>query len=131
MTDLARLIGTIQRDKAEQAVCPAPEYIGRPYRPGSGTEGAAFQEEWCGYCARDAAFRETDYEGDPALGCQILADTFAFDINDARYPKEWVYGRDGRPSCTAFTTDPKCPVRCDKTIDMFNNRPADHGKETR
>lgn len=120
------MFGTIQRAKREDAVCPAPEYIGRPYRPRSGTEGIAFNEAWCDHCTRDAAFRDTGYEGDPALGCQIIADTFAYEITDPKYPKEWVYGRDGRPSCTAFTTDPTCPVRCDKTLDLF----APTGRET-
>jgi hypothetical protein len=93
-----------------------------PYRPSSGTAGADFQDQWCGRCARDAAFRDGGPDVDPALGCQILADTFAYEITDPKYPKEWVTGPDG-PRCTAFTTDPKCPVRCDKTIDLFARPP--------
>ena len=58
---------------------------------------------------------------DPAKGCLIIADTFAFEITDPKYPKEWVYDKDGRPSCTAFTTDQKKPVRCGKTLDMFEH----------
>lgn len=94
------------------------ERAGKPYRPSTGTEGAAFQERWCDLCARDAAFRA---DPDCGQGCQIVADTFAYDITDPKYPKEWVFDHDGRPSCTAFTTDPKCPVRCDKTLDLFAN----------
>ena len=92
----------------------------RPYRPRTGTEGADFQDRWCGHCARDAAFRDGNYE-DPELGCKILAATFAYDIHDPRYPKEWVW-KHGEGCCTAFTTDPTSPVRCDKTIDMFTGK---------
>lgn len=123
------MIGTLQRAKAESAVCPAPEYIGRPYRPGSGTEGMAFDEVWCDHCTRDRPYRDDPDNLDPGFhGCQIIADTFAYEITDPNYPKEWVYGRDGRPCCTAFTTDPSKPVRCDKTLDMFGS--ATTGKQT-
>lgn len=91
-----------------------------PYRPGSGTEGCDFQDQWCDHCARDAAFRDGGYD-DPALGCKILANTFVYAVTDPEYPKEWIYGKDGRPCCTAYTQDPKLPVRCDKTIDMFDS----------
>lgn len=110
------IIETIMRAKAEAAACPAPEYAGQPYRPGSGTEGMAFDDLWCEHCARDAEWRE---DPDAADGCQILSDTFVYDVDDPNYPKEWVYGRDGRPCCTAFTTDPNKPLRCDKTLDLF------------
>lgn len=79
----------------------------------------AFDEAWCEHCERDREYREGGPDADPAIACQIIADIFAFEIDDPKYPKEWVYGRDGKPCCTAFTTDPKKPVRCDKTIDMF------------
>lgn len=113
------IIGTILRAKAEEAFNTYPEYAGQPYRPGSGTEGMSFDEAWCEHCTRDAEYRNGGPDADPAIACQIIADTFAFDVNDPRYPKEWVYDRKGQPCCTAFTTDPTKPVRCDKTIDMF------------
>lgn len=105
--------------KAAAATRSWPNEAGKPYRPSSGTEGAAFDDAWCAHCARDAAYREAGDDGDPAIACQILSNTFVYDMNDPAYPKEWVYGKDGRPCCTAFTTDPTCPVRCDKTLDMF------------
>lgn len=113
------IFATIQRAKAEEAICPAPEYIGRPYRPGSGTEGMAFDELWCDHCARDAAYREAGEDADPAIACQILSDTLVYSVTDPEYPKEWVYDRNGVPCCTAFTTDPTKPVRCNKTLDLF------------
>lgn len=95
--------------------------MAKPYRPSNGTEGRSFQEYYCDHCERDRAFRETDYEGDPALGCQILADTFVYDVTDPKYPKEWI--EDDRGSrCTAFTTDPTKPLRCDKTADLFADK---------
>ena len=113
------LIETIMEGKAAAATEPWPDQVGKAYRPGSGTEGCAFDDAWCSGCARDAEYREGGDDADPALGCKILADSFCYDINDPKYPKEWIYGRDGRPRCTAFTTDPTKPLRCDRTADLF------------
>ncbi len=67
------------------------------YRPANGTEGDVFMERFCFQCKND------DYpEGD---GCRILANTFAFDVDDERYPSEWIYDKDGKPVCTAFESD--------------------------
>lgn len=110
------IIGIIQAGKVAAATQPSPSRAGKPYRPSSGTEGMAFDEAWCEHCARDAAWRE---DPDAADGCDILSRTFALDITDPEYPKEWVYRSDGMPCCTAFTTDTTKPVRCDKMIDMF------------
>lgn len=90
----------------------------RPYRPSNGSEGIDFHNAWCAHCARDAAMREDDH-ADPANGCWIIAATFAYQIGHPKYPREWIYGEDGRPRCTAFTTDPSRPVRCDRTPDLF------------
>jgi hypothetical protein len=81
----------------------------------------AFDDAWCAHCSRDAAFREDDH-ADGALGCKILADTFVYEKTDPRYPKEWIYNKEGRPCCTAFTTDPSQPVRCDRTLDLFGEK---------
>jgi len=69
------------------------------YQPANGTEGEDFQEVWCVRCKRDAAF-QADMENND--GCPILADTMCFRIDEPGYPKEWVYGDDGEPMCTAF-----------------------------
>lgn len=102
--------------------------MSRPYQPSNGSEGEGFHAAFCDHCARDAAFRETNYEGDPALGCQILADSFCYSVTDPKYPKEWITDDEQGPRCTAFTTDPTCPTRCDKTADMFVS-PAERGTE--
>lgn len=88
----------------------------QPYRPGSGTEGMGFIDHWCGRCARDQAFRDDPDTGD---GCPIVAATFAFAVNDPKYPKEWIADEKGA-RCTAFTTDPNKPIRCDDTPDLFS-----------
>ena len=94
----------------------------RLYRPSNGTEGHCFMGEWCANCARDKAMNgEKDFDDcrEDEL-CQIIADSFAFDVDDERYPKQWVYGKDG-PECTAFIEQgkPIPPERDTKTIDMF------------
>ncbi len=84
-----------------------------PYMPSNGSEGEGFFERFCAYCTRDAAFRETGYDGDLALGCQILAASLR-----GEQQAEWI--SDNRGSrCTSFTTDPAMPIRCDKTADLF------------
>lgn len=90
-----------------------------PYRPSNGSGGEGFFESFCAHCSRDAAFRETGYEGDSALGCQILAATYRYAVDHPDYPKEWISDDQGS-RCTAYTTDPSMPVRCDKTIDLFS-----------
>lgn len=92
--------------------------MARPYRPSNGSEGEGFLEAYCFHCERDRAFRDTNYEGDGALGCQILAATYRYDVNHPDYPKEWIEDERGS-RCTAFTTDPTQPTRCDKTMDLF------------
>lgn len=73
------------------------------YRPSCGTEGADFQEEFCFRCEKDRRFRETD--GDEP-GCQIVSDTFLYEVRDPRYPKEWIIDEQG-PRCTAFEPEVK------------------------
>ena len=39
-----------------------------------------------------------DINGD----CEIIALSMAFDVSNPEYPKEWIYGDDNKPTCTAF-----------------------------
>lgn len=87
------------------------------YRPSNGGEGIDFDDQWCSRCTRDAAFREDPDRND---GCPIYAATFALDVDHPDYPREWIEDEEG-PRCTAFTTDPTMPVRCDRTPDMFSS----------
>lgn len=71
------------------------------YRPSSGIEGEMFMAEFCFRCARDAKFQETQ---DGADGCPIAAAALMYEIEDPRYPPEWISDERGA-RCTAFTLD--------------------------
>ncbi len=46
-------------------------------------------------------------------------------IDDADYPREWIYGEHG-PCCTAFIpVGEPVQYRCDKTLDMFGSTDAE------
>ena len=69
-----------------------------PYRPSSGTEGAAFESAVCDSCGH---YRPAYYETyDCRLG--ILSQTTVYAIGEPGYPAEWVR-RDGVPTCTAWS----------------------------
>lgn len=97
------------------------EQAGQRYEPSNGTEGEIFMSEWCRHCARDRAMREGVEldECDDEEVCQIIAASFAGEA------KEWVYGKDGQPMCTAFVpADQAVPQpRCEHTVDMFGETP--------
>ncbi|MDF3821679.1 hypothetical protein P3G55_17375 [Leptospira sp. 96542] len=90
---------------------------GEPYRPSNGSEGELFMGAWCAACQRDKAFREGEQlDGcDDNEVCAIIGASFRGEA------KEWVYGADGQPKCTAFVPagQPIPAPRCDKTPDMF------------
>ena len=93
------------------------------YRPPNGTEGMCFIERWCSECKRDEAFQRDPDNND---GCPILAATLAYDVTDPKYPKEWIYGTDGYPTCTAFEPiyterGERVQERCPLTKDMFED----------
>ena len=83
---------------------PIKSLLGHKYRPSNGTEGAIFESRWCEKCVRDRAYRESDGN---KPGCEILAMTGAYKVDEPGYPSEWVYGAEG-PMCTAF--DDKEPM---------------------
>lgn len=96
---------------------------GQKYRPSNGTEGEVFFDAWCRQCARDRSMSEGESvdECDDNEVCGIIARTFAHDIDDPEYPREWQYGPDGQPRCTAYVEagQPVPPPRCTRTADMF------------
>jgi hypothetical protein len=101
------------------------ERAGQKYRPSNGTEGEIFMGCWCCQCARDKAMSEGCVfdECDDNERCDIIANTMAFNVEDDEYPKEWTYGQDGQPCCTAFVPagDPIPLPRCTATPDMFGD----------
>lgn len=72
-------------------------HAGEPYQPSNGDEGEQFMGMWCHNCTKDNLDDDTG-EG----GCSIIAYTMALKVDDPDYPKEWVYGPEGQPLCTAF-----------------------------
>lgn len=91
-------------------------FVMKPYRPSNGTEGMDFMESWCANCQHD------EREDKP---CQILGRTLAFQIDDPRYPTEWIETESG-PKCTAYKEigkdyGPEPTERCKKTQDLFNS----------
>ena len=78
------------------------------YRPANGSEGECFMEEFCFQCELDRERQEWEagknrhpWTPEPR-GCQILADTMAYDHADPKYPEEWTFDKKGEPTCTAF-----------------------------
>ena len=93
------------------------EQAGQQYTPSNGTEGEAFWSWWCSRCERDKVMNGTVWDvdaGDDDM-CQILGASFAGEA------KEWVYGQDGQPMCTAFVPmgDKPHEARCDHTQGLF------------
>lgn len=99
------------------------KYAGQKYRPSNATEGSIFINEWCANCAKDKEMSEGKpfEECEPHELCPLIGATHLYDVDDPKYPPEWIYGGDGQPKCTAFIPNGEelTPVRCEKTIDMF------------
>ncbi|MEA4837356.1 MAG: hypothetical protein VB101_03625 [Rhodospirillaceae bacterium] len=88
---------------------------GQSYRPGNFLEGDIFYSEWCALCHREEAHR-TDPD---AEGCPVLAAALIYDRGEPDYPAEWVWGHDGQPKCTIFSTTGTVEPRCPDTLDLF------------
>lgn len=73
------------------------EHSGELYQPSNGTEGEIFMSRFCYKCRHDNFDHDT-CEG----GCGILLRTMVFSISDDEYPREWIIGTDGQPTCSAF-----------------------------
>jgi hypothetical protein len=93
------------------------------YRPSNEIEGSCFHKNWCRHCARDKAMSEgldVD-ECDDNQICKIIGDTMTYDIDDEKYPVEWVY-KNGVPTCTAFIqAGEPIPLKDDLTMDLFED----------
>jgi hypothetical protein len=61
---------------------------GKPYRPESAEEGLRFMEGHCRQCKNEPI-------------CAIPYLSVLWNVG-ANYPKEWVVGDDGAPTCTGF-----------------------------
>jgi hypothetical protein len=99
------------------------DIVGTKYRPSNGSEGELFVSSWCGTCARDHGMLKglPLEECDDNQVCDIIARTYAYDINDPRYPDDWQYGADGQPRCHAYVEEGQpIPVKDDLTLDLFS-----------
>lgn len=115
---MTKTVGIYPKDWADLCI----ERAGQKYQPSNGTEGECFHASWCCQCARDKAMSEgkpiEDCDDDEK--CDILGRSF-YSLTDPEYPKEWQYGKDGQPCCTAFIEagQPIPPPRDELTADMF------------
>lgn len=101
-TGIADFILGSMREKNAKAHTPILERAGKPYIPGSGTEGMEFEDSWCGRCDR---YRAMHGDAD-TMDCQKghLTAAWASDgIEDPNFPKAWVYDAKGKPSCSDWT----------------------------
>ena len=81
------------------------EHAGEKWRPSNGSEGMEFIGSWCGTCQLDKVQNgevPADKAGKDDL-CQIIGDTFIYDVEDHQYPKAWCINDDGQPCCTSYT----------------------------
>jgi hypothetical protein len=94
----------------------------KPYRPSNGTEGMEFDARFCDRCKRDAKYRRTQNGED---GCPIVAAAHCYELDDPKYPKEWVQNKYGDPygrtaRCTAFRFDEPRKPRKPKPAPLLN-----------
>ena len=59
----------------------------KKYKPSNGTEGLMFQDAYCDRCIFDAHYQDTQESG---TGCYLLRNSFVYEIDDSRYPTEWI-----------------------------------------
>jgi hypothetical protein len=64
----------------------------KPYRPSSGIEGMRFFDRFCDRCEHNKV------ESNP---CEIWMDTWEYEIDDPKYPREWIT-KNGAPHCKKF-----------------------------
>jgi len=74
------------------------------YRPSNGTEGMYFMAQFCDHCTKCPMDPDADGQ------CDILGRSFAYQVDEPEYPKEWIVDDDGlsNPRCTAFEPRNKC-----------------------
>lgn len=76
-----------------------PSRAHKPYRPSNGTEGQMFEDRFCCHCRK---FVDEEADEDEAAGCRLPDLAMLYEISDPKYPKQWVFDADGRPTCKEF-----------------------------
>lgn len=92
----------------------------KKYRPSNGTEGDFFMNKFCFQCINE------NPDPDKKPNCKIMTASMMFNVDDKKYPKEWVYDENDSPTCTSFvkwdwdndgdpndSDNPKAPVIID------------------
>ncbi len=66
------------------------------YQPSNATEGDCFMSLFCHQCRkwRDNSYARTQ--------CKIVLRSYAHNISDPEYPKQWRYINNFKPICTAY-----------------------------
>ena len=69
--------------------------MSKKYQPSNGSEGEFFIDQYCMKCVN------CDPDPDGEKQCEILMRSLSYSVKDPEYPSEWIYGEDGKPTCTA------------------------------
>lgn len=69
---------------------------GKKYCPSNGTEGDYFMNKFCYQCIHE------NPDPDKKPKCDIMTATMVYYTNDPEYPKEWIYDKNNKPTCTKF-----------------------------
>jgi len=103
----------IMERRAESATVATPSLAGKPYCPSSGSEGIGFEDAWCCKCDHyrygsewmpdemECVMPSKTHHGYGPTGILGLAH-FVADVNDPQFPQEWLYDKEGCPSCAAW-----------------------------
>lgn len=68
----------------------------KKYQPSNGTEGSWFEDKFCMNCLH------TNPDPCKKPQCEIWCRAVCWNVNDEHYPKEWIYDKDNKPTCTAW-----------------------------
>jgi hypothetical protein len=74
-------------------------YTGQKYCPSNSTAGDVFMSKFCERCSKEK-FIHTQVHGDKQ--CDILNKAIVFEHDNPNFPKEWQYGLEDNPLCTAY-----------------------------
>lgn len=66
------------------------------YCPSNGTEGMWFTGKFCDNCINQHPDPENPKQ------CDILMRSMFYGVNDKKFPEEWIYDENNKPTCTAW-----------------------------
>lgn len=68
----------------------------KKYQPSNGSEGDWFEDKFCMNCLH------TNPDPCKKPQCEIWCRAVCWNVNDEHYPKEWIYDKNNKPTCTAW-----------------------------